>query len=193
MSTKYKVVLIGDSAVGKTSIFTRFEHGEFNEDHELTVGGAYSKVSVKTQFETIEFGIWDTAGQEKFRNIVPMYFQHSNFVLIVFDITSTDSFQSVRDWAELIQDKAPEDARIILIGNKVDLIAERKIQKEQIDKAAQEIGAIFCCETSAKTGEGVQTLIERIAEECIFSEKQANVQINSVPEDSTEKTKSGCC
>ncbi|OHT13181.1 Ras-related protein RABH1c [Tritrichomonas foetus] len=165
-----KVVLIGDSSVGKTAIFQRLEGDIFVEDHVPTVGGGFTKYQIKPESDDsvksgkiYELGIWDTAGQERFRNVIPMYFQRASFILIIYDVTSPDSFEHVTEWADMARDKAPSNAIIYLIGNKIDLTEKRVIGFEQAQELGERIGAAFVCETSAKSGFGIDVFINDIA------------------------------
>jgi small GTP-binding protein len=123
-----KAVLIGDSAVGKTSIFRRLESKTFDTEHVATVGGAFIRVWIDLPTGTrTEIGLWDTAGQEKFRTIVPMYFQKTDILIVVFDLTNPDSFRGIDNWITLARDRGPPDVRIFIIGNKLDLTAQRAV------------------------------------------------------------------
>lgn len=166
---KTKAVFIGDSGVGKTSLFQRFESNEFHDEHVFTVGGAYAKISVETKSgRTVDIGLWDTAGQERFRNIIPMYFQRADFVLVVYDVTSRDSFESLNEWITLAKEKAPQTAKIIIVGNKLDLTEQRCIGKEECADIAEHVNAEFYIETSAKTAQGLDILQQQLGE---FSEQ----------------------
>ena len=186
--SKFKIVLIGDSGVGKTSIFTRFDKDTFIEDPGMTIGGAFTRVDVNTQKGPIELGIWDTAGQERFRNVVPMYFQRAFMVLIVFDLTNEESFEHLDEWIEMSKDKSPPGCKFIIIGNKLDLINSRAVPFNAFQSVAQKHDALFTLETSAKTGEGIDILLQKIAEECVKTEispdvveQQPDFQDQSVP------------
>lgn len=160
-----KVVLIGDSAVGKTSLFQRMKGEDFIEDQSSTVGGSCSYFEVQTEKGDVKLNMWDTAGQERFRTIVPMYFRKAGVVLIVFDVTKRGTFDSIDEWYRLVCDKAPQNAKIILVGNKTDLRQSKNdsVQVAEIVKKGEEIGAIFSTETSALSGNGIELLKETIA------------------------------
>jgi small GTP-binding protein len=161
-----KAVLIGDSGVGKTSIFQRIENNTFNDAHIPTVGGAYTALQVGVSERDI--GLWDTAGQERFRTIVPMYFQRANIVVIVFDLTSRPSFEHLADWYDIAKSKAPEGIKYVLIGNKRDCTDDRVIPLADAEDAQQRFGASVYIETSAVTGDGFDLILSefgKIADE----------------------------
>jgi len=157
-----KIVLIGDSGVGKTSLFQRFDSDTFQEDHIFTVGGAFAKVSIQTENGSIDCGVWDTAGQERFRNVVPMYFQKADYIIVVYDVTNKESFDSVDSWIEMAKDKAPADAKIVLVGNKIDLNEKRSVSFDEGTQFSSSKQISIFIETSAKTGHGTQLLLKEI-------------------------------
>lgn len=191
-----KAVLIGDSGVGKTSIFQRLESDTFNEDHVITVGGAYTKISTKNSMNIpIDIGFWDTAGQERFRNVIPMYFQKAHFVIAVYDITNKDSFNNLNQWVEIVRDKAPEDVKIIFIGNKAD-IENRQVEYEDAEKLCKELGGCAFLETSAKTRFGLDDLINEITNLCDNvddKEKEEEIHVNEDNKNDTQERKSCPC
>jgi small GTP-binding protein len=160
---KVKVVFIGDSEVGKSALFTRFQRRPFQPGAPSTVGGACANISVQMEGQqTIDMIIWDTAGQEKYRGIIPMYFSRCAFILIVYDISNRQSFEGISDWYQLSRDKAPDVAKVILIGNKSDL-PERAVSIAEGTEFASSIGAHMFFETSAMTGDGVEEVILSVA------------------------------
>lgn len=173
-----KVVLIGDSGVGKTAIYQRFDSNTFSEDHLMTIGAAYAKIIIKSEAGQIEVGIWDTAGQEKFRNVVPMYFQRADYVFLVYDISQRETFNDLDIWYEMVNDKAPSDAKIFVIGNKNDLELQRQVSFEEGTNFASKIESLFL-ETSAKSGLGIDMLQQMIAKEEVeeLNKKQIKSQV----------------
>ncbi len=160
---KVKVVFVGNSGVGKTALFHRFEKNEFCRDISSTIGGACTNVNVDLDTnEQVPLIVWDTAGQESFRAIVPMYFSRAAFILIVYDVSSMVSFQAVKDWYNLSKEKAPENAKIIFIGNKSDL-EKREVSYQDLDQLASELDTFLHTETSAITGSGIHDLLTSIA------------------------------
>jgi small GTP-binding protein len=171
--TTFKGVLIGDFSVGKTSICQRMHNGSFDEMHIPTVGGSYLRLSVQcADGSRVEVALWDTAGHERFRTIVPMYFRQVNFVLVVFDLTCQTSFDNIDMWTNLASQKSPTDVKFVLVGNKNDLMDKREIQFDVAQNKANEMKAVAYIETSACTGAGFDSLqdeIARIAHEMTIS------------------------
>lgn len=161
---KAKIVFIGNSSVGKTALFERLKKNVFISNTSPTVSGACANIEVNLDKDVnITLMIWDTAGEESFRSIVPMYFSRAAFILIVYDITSPSSFESVPEWFELSKSKAPEWSKIIIIGNKSDLEEQRKVTLSECDELCNKLGAFFTIETSAVNGDGVNDLLQYIA------------------------------
>ena len=115
-----KIVLLGDPAVGKSSIVQRFCQDKFEENYKLTIGGAYLQKDVKLKNgDILKLHIWDTGGQEKFRSIAQMHYKDAGVVILVFDITRQDSFESIKNyWYPQVKEKAPQNAIIALIASK---------------------------------------------------------------------------
>jgi small GTP-binding protein len=166
MTIRVKAVLVGDSGVGKTSLYQRLEHQTFTPVHLPTVSGSFAKLSVPLRDgKSAIIGLWDTAGQERFRTIVPLYFQRASMVLIVFSLASHESFDHVNGWYELAKSHVPPDARFLLIGNKND-VAEREVAFNEAQEQSEILMADRYIETSAATGTGCADLMEVLAE-CI--------------------------
>ena len=193
MRRTLKAVLVGDSGVGKTAIFQRMESNTYEDSHIPTVGGAYTKVLLTgANGEPVDVGLWDTAGQERFRNIVPMYFQRANVVLVVFDVTQRATFENIEMWCEMARAKAPETAKIMLIGNKSDLIGAKEIEFGELQNAKARIGAVTGIETSAMNGDGFDILKEelvRVASSFVEAEEEQKGE----PQIEEEPRKKGPC
>jgi small GTP-binding protein len=157
-----KVVLIGDSGVGKTSLLERMKSGAVRANPPLTVGGGCALVSTTLEDgSALPLVIWDTAGQEKYRGIVPLYFSNAAVVVVVYDVTNDDSFANIDEWVHLAGQNAPEDARFLLVGNKIDLATKIRISAEAATKKAGEMRADLA-QASAVTGEGITNLLSEI-------------------------------
>jgi small GTP-binding protein len=139
-----KLVMIGDSSVGKTSIVTRLVFDKFKTDNTSTIGGAFNVLTKKTSNnEVFKFQIWDTAGQDRFRSLVPMYVQRCNLVFFVFDITFLDSFNAIKNyWYKFVTSIEP-NTEIILIGNKSDLESKRQVLNSDAEEYAEHIGVPY--------------------------------------------------
>lgn len=185
-----KAVLIGDSHVGKTAVFARLETDTFVADYAPTIGGAFTELSLPgDDGSECKICLWDTAGQERFRNVVPLYFQDAKIVLLVYDITSRESFQNIESWAALARTRADRNAQIILIGNKSDLINERAVHLEELQECRKDIGAVSALEVSAKTADGFDFLRQELAHHVT----QPNVAGTTVPIDAVEPPPSCAC
>jgi len=155
-------VLLGDAAVGKGSSVERFVKHEFFEFQQPTLGAAFLTHSVQLADVIVKFEIWDTAGQERYRSLAPMYYRGAAAALVVYDITSYDSFTGAKTWIEELQRQGSSDIVIGLAGNKCDLEEKREVPIEESRSYAQENRCLFY-ETSAKTGENVQNIFQHIA------------------------------
>jgi len=160
----YKLSLIGDGGVGKTSMVQRYVHGIFKADYKATIGTFISKK--ECQFDelktSVRFMIWDLAGQSQFQRLWPDYLTDSRAGIIVFDITNRESFENVKKWYDIITEVAFQNILLILVGNKVDLGNSREITTEEGMELAKELG-IYYMETSAKTNENIGDVFEWIA------------------------------
>jgi len=159
-----KVVLLGESAVGKTSIITRFVENKFKQDvmSSLSANFVSKKLEIgKNQF--IKFDIWDTAGQEKYRALTKIFYQDSKIVILVYDITNKNSFNELKNyWYEKVKENSSNDVIFAIAGNKCDLYENEQVEKTEGEKFAKEIGAIFH-ETSALNSNGIYELFNEIA------------------------------
>ena len=167
----FKVVLVGESGVGKTSIITQFIDQTFQEDQQSTTGGTFSTKSVKCgNNKTLKFEIWDTAGQERYRSLTKMFYKDANAAILVYDITRKDSFEQLKlYWAEQIKE-CPENIIVVIAANKNDLIQKEEVDEEEARKFASDLGAIFVG-TSAKQVESINSLFIEIAKKYTGSEQ----------------------
>ncbi|WVQ75876.1 hypothetical protein IAR50_005510 [Cryptococcus sp. DSM 104548] len=173
-STSFKLVLLGESAVGKSSLVLRFVRDEFSDFRESTIA-AFLTQSVKLdENSTIKFEIWDTAGQERYKSLAPIYFRNSNAAVIVYDITQT-SFEKAKQWVKELKRSADPSIVIMLVGNKTDMASQRKTPRELGQQYADEEGLLFT-EASAKTGEEVEELFLAIAKKLPLAPPQQRGQ-----------------
>ena len=163
-----RVVLIGDSAVGKTSILNQlFDHTA--NAAVPTVGANYQIYVEEIDGVKVEIQIWDTAGQETYRSLAPIYFRNARAAIAVYDVTSPGTLEALRDWVKLFRDVAGEDQLIFVVGNKIDLADDRKVSRESGKQWAERLRITETREVSAKTGEGVQDLFTDLARKLIQS------------------------
>jgi len=160
----FKVVLVGEMGVGKTSIITQFIDQTFLEDQQTTAGGTFSTKSVVCDgVKILKFEIWDTAGQEKYRSLTKMFFKDANAAVMVYDITRKDSFEELKNyWTSQIKESSPENIILAIAANKSDLIQQEAVEEENARNFSKEINAIFVS-TSAKDSEGINNLFKEIA------------------------------
>jgi len=180
-SSSVKLVLLGEAAVGKSSLVLRFVNNDFQENKEPTIGAAFLTQKCNLPTRTIKFEIWDTAGQERFASLAPMYYRNAQAALVVYDLTKPTSLVKAKHWVAELQRQASPGIVIALVGNKLDLTSDgesgdsasapgegedsgdaRKISTEEAKGYADEEGLLFF-ETSAKTGYNVTEVFTAIA------------------------------
>ncbi|KIS69972.1 putative GTP-binding protein ypt5 [Mycosarcoma maydis] len=161
---QFKLVLLGESAVGKSSLVLRFVKDQFDDYRESTIGAAFLTQTVSLDAQTtVKFEIWDTAGQERYKSLAPMYYRNANCAVVVYDITQPSSLDKAKAWIRELQRQADPNIIIALAGNKADLASTRRaIPTEEAEKYAQEEGLLFL-ETSAKNSSNVSELFTMIA------------------------------
>jgi small GTP-binding protein len=158
-----RVVAIGDSSVGKTSILTRLMGDPFNPYESNTVGANWHLHTTEVQGEPVELQIWDTAGEERYRSLGPLYYRNAVAAVAVYDVTSRGSFENVSSWIDAYRAVAGPDGLVFVVGNKTDLQDKRVVAFEEGLDWAQERRYEFC-ETSAQSNEGIEDLFKAVAE-----------------------------
>ncbi len=159
---QFKLVLLGDSAVGKSSLVLRFVRGQFFEYQESTIGAAFLTQTVALNDTTVKFEIWDTAGQERYHSLAPMYYRGAAAAVVVYDLTSQDSFARAQAWLRELQQQDNPNLVMALAGNKADLADQRQVQEAEARAYAEQNGLLFF-ETSAKTAANVEAVFNEIA------------------------------
>ncbi|OVA15688.1 Small GTPase superfamily [Macleaya cordata] len=152
----FKIVLIGDSAVGKSQILSRFARNEFSLDSKATIGVEFQTRTLVIQHKSVKAQIWDTAGQERYRAVTSAYYRGAVGAMLVYDITKRQSFDHIPRWLEELRGHADKNIVIILIGNKSDLENQRAVPTEDAKEFAQKEG-LFFLETSALEATNVET------------------------------------
>ena len=190
----YKIVVLGDISVGKTSILSRFRYGIFEPEYMPTLGIDFFSQNLFYEDKTIRLILWDTAGEERFRSLIPSYLKNADCIIIVFDITNKDSFNSLNKWLTDSKNNASEGTIYIICGNKSDLKEKRTVNENEIDEYIKKNELIYV-ECSAKNGEGIKDLFNTVAKnlgEVNFakSDYAVNVDLNNVNEVKTEQSKS---
>ena len=159
-----KVVLVGNSGVGKTCIINQYITNVFNEEQLTTTGATYStkKLFIESKNKTISFEIWDTAGQEKYRSLTKMFYKDSSIVIMVYDITNEESFNDIKSyWLDEVINNSNENVIMAIVGNKSDLIENEKVKEEDVKNFANEKGIHYAC-ISAKMKNGIDDLFKDI-------------------------------
>ncbi len=176
----FKLLLIGDSGVGKSNLLLRFADEIFTPSYISTIGVDFKIKTIKIDGKTVKLQIWDTAGQERFRTITSSYYRGANGIIIVYDVTDRDSFSNVKAWLGEIERYATESVDKLIVGNKSDK-PDRAVETAEAKHFADEIGLPFI-ETSAKTGEHVEAAFMKMAE---------NIKKRFASQPSVGKAKSG--
>ena len=181
---KYKLIFLGDQNVGKSSILNRFLNDTFIEEYQATIGLDFQSKNVQIDNQDIHLLLYDTAGQEKFRSLIPMYTRDADIILLVYDITNKESFVNLSLWLKDLTNINFDEAIICIVANKIDLNEKRVVNLEEGEKFAEEHDFIFQ-EISAKTGEGFselfyKNLFEKIRTKFRPSGQQPATEINDI-------------
>jgi small GTP-binding protein len=161
---EFKVVLAGTQAVGKTSIIMRYCDQGFSDDRQSTIGSAFISHHVTTRHGEAILQIWDTAGQERYRSLVPMYSRGAVVAIVVFDVTSPESFEDLDEWISQVRDKANQNCEIVVAGNKCDL--ERVVTEADVDAWMERRDFVNnVVYVSSKTGSNIERLFDMVCEQ----------------------------
>ncbi|KAK8805658.1 hypothetical protein WA158_002314 [Blastocystis sp. Blastoise] len=161
VNQNHKVILLGEASVGKTSILQYILTGEFNEHCPSTLGVNYQEIKVPTEYGRMTLQIWDTAGQEKYQGLTKMYYRQTDVALIVYDITSQDSFNKAKKWYTELKEQNNTNSMVILLGNRSDLEQHRKVATSMGRNFAA-LNNLYFYETSAKTGDNIDEVVHFI-------------------------------
>lgn len=176
----FKIVIVGDASVGKSNILTRFIRDEFMSNSRSTIGVEFATKNITIKNRVIKAQIWDTAGQEKFRALSKTYYRGAVGCLVVYDITSSESFSHVEKWLSEVKDTADEKLVAMLIGNKVDLEDKRAVNDQEAAEFAEKHGLGFM-ETSAKDNLNIEAAFNKLINEiyCTLSEEDKTDNVNT--------------
>ena len=195
---KFKIVIIGDSGVGKTNLLKSFVSNTFDQNSKATVGVEFIIKSYKINNHIFKIELWDTAGQERYKSITSIYYKGAKGALIVYDITSKSSFDNIDKWLCEIRDKTSKDIKLMIIGNKIDLKELREVNDEEALNKATILG-IPLMETSALDSTNVKEAFNDLLKE-IYKDMKKNKSLgidygtkNGIDLDTNEKRKSACC
>lgn len=182
---KFKVVIVGPSGVGKTSIINRYCFDIFHSDVNTTVGIDYMSKKMVVQDKTINFLFWDTAGQEKYKSLVPSYIRDCDLALAVFDATSQETFDEAKKYVANVREIRGNDAMIAFIGNKIDLLQESKIEFDAAGYSRENNLRYF--EVSAKEGTNINSMFQALAEDVLPFSNRHNATVVLVKTEHSEK------
>ena len=202
----FKVVLIGDTSVGKTNILSKYLTNDFDPDSKATVGVEFGTKNFKIEDNIVKVQIWDTAGQERYRSITNAYYKGAKGSLLVYDITNPKTFESIDRWLSDLKVNGDENISVVLLGNKSDLELDRKVSTQQ-GKEKAEFYKLAFLETSALNGNNIDKAFSELITDVYKNhhdlfEKQAKVVINDRAinlenadenDEKIEKEKKGCC
>eukprot|EP00300_Choanocystis_sp_HF-7_P033276 c45593_g1_i1.p1 GENE.c45593_g1_i1~~c45593_g1_i1.p1 ORF type:complete len:211 (-),score=56.35 c45593_g1_i1:172-804(-) len=161
---QFKLVLLGQAAVGKSSIVLRFVKDEFQDFQEATIGAAFCTKTMSLESGAVcKYEVWDTAGQERYESLAPMYYRGAHAAIVVFDITSLESFEKSQKWVRDLGKQGNPNIVVCLVGNKLDMAADRQVPTDMAAKYAADNGILFI-ESSAKSGENIAAIFARIAD-----------------------------
>ncbi|XP_076439231.1 uncharacterized protein LOC143278082 [Babylonia areolata] len=165
-SIEAKVVVLGSQGVGKTSVVIRYVGGMFTKTVSPTIGASFFTYKMTLDGYRIKLQVWDTAGQERFRSMAPMYYRKANAAMLVYDITSLESFYDIKDWVKELKRNVDTPITMCLLGNKSDLDSGRKVSREEAAEYATSIDALFF-ETSALKNTGIEDAFLRVSKDLL--------------------------
>ena len=188
----YKILILGDSTVGKTCFLTRYADNTFQENQMATLGVDYKLKNVKMgDGNIVKLQIWDTAGQDRFHSLTRNYFKGAHGIILLYDITTQSSFDNVSKWIKQIKEDASEKVVIILVGNKIDLEHKRAIPTEEGEKIAEDFGLIFF-ECSAKTGKNINEAFNELIKKTVANFSKPAGKGQKLKQNRSDGSK-GCC
>ncbi|OHT16939.1 small GTP-binding protein [Tritrichomonas foetus] len=187
-----RAVLIGDSSVGKTCLVNQFIHNEFNPQEVSTIGALYETYSSTVNGKRIELQIWDTSGQEKFKSLGPVYYRDAAAAILVFDLTSRNSFLNLSSWLNLFKNVTGGQSIIVVVGNKKDLSDSVNVTENEAREWAASFGYNFFV-TSAKNGEGVKEVFESLMHSLVEKENDVRSRVfQQLPKKQYVETNKSC-
>ena len=188
----YKILLLGDSSVGKTCFLMRYADNTFQEIHMTTIGLDYKLKNVQLDDgKIVKIQIWDTAGQDRFRSITKNYYKGAHGIILIYDVTSRKTFENVQNWITQIKEEVSDKVNIILVGNKIDDEKNRKVTTEEGKQMADSCKLEFF-ETSAKSGVGIDSTFNELVKKTV--ETYSKIEGKGEKLNSKKSgTKKGCC
>ena len=193
-----KVILIGNSGVGKTSIINRFYLNKFEEKQNITFTANFIVKNINIDGKTVILNVWDTAGQEKFKSVNKIFIKNSNIIIFVYDITNHKSFEELDFWYKLIIDESEEDAIFGLAGNKADIVEKESVSIEEGQKRAEKWGATFALLSAKEDKAGISSFFTELVKNYLGNplEKDLGRKTIKIDQNDIKKKKSSkgeCC
>jgi Ras-related protein Rab-5C len=187
-----KVVMLGSQTVGKSSIVTRLIRGTFTIETVSTIGAVFQSKTVNVGDVQVKLQIWDTGGSERYRSMAPMYFRDADAAIVVYDMTSAQSFHELEGWLKALAEQGPEALVVALVGNKCDLRASRTVSPEVARGFVADNGIPIYVEASALSGENIDPVFEQVAAAVLTGGNALGPKKRTVTFEAP-KTKSDCC
>ncbi|CAG9327896.1 unnamed protein product [Blepharisma stoltei] len=195
----FKILIIGDSSVGKTSVLLRFVDDMYSPEFQTTIGVDFKIANLNVNGKVIKLQLWDTAGQDRFRNIVASYYRGAQGIMLMYDITNPTSFQNITRWHEEAQGYLQSSVPKLLIGNKSDLSHQRQVKQDEAQQLAERLGMDYI-ETSAKSSQNVKQAFENMSKKILSTVSATRPTSTSYAPTSTRVTSGtsiaktgGCC
>tara|TARA_B100000674_G_C37978072_1_gene980502 strand:+ start:6982 stop:7599 length:618 start_codon:yes stop_codon:yes gene_type:complete len=190
----FKVILVGNSGVGKTSMLSRYVDKVFDSNFLMTIGVDFKVKKLELNCKSIKLQIWDTAGQERFRTINSAYYRGSNGIILVYDVSNRKSFEDIKDWLGELDDHCSKETIKVLVGNKSD-VEFRSVSIEEAENFAEKYGMSYI-ETSAKNNKNIETIFLKLAVD-IYKLSQNNEKKNTdvivLTDTKSKRIKKKCC
>jgi len=204
-TSSFKVVLLGEGCVGKTSLVLRYVEDKFNDKHYSTLQASFLTKKLNINGSRVSLSVWDTAGQERFHALGPIYYRDSHGAILVYDITDEDSFDKVKMWVKELRKMLGSSVELCIVGNKIDMEKQRHVQASAAEEYAKSVGAKHY-HTSAKLNKGVEELFVDLTKRMLdkrllngngssdrVASGRGSVVIADDLQDPNNTTKKGCC
>ena len=194
-----KMILLGESGVGKTSIISRYVENTFSDDVMTSNAMTYVQKELTIDKQKIQLNIWDTVGQEKYRSLSKLFFKDTKIVILVYSITSMASFEGLAYWSNLYKETIGDDAILGVVGNKSDLYLEQEVSDEKGEEFAKENGGFFSVISAKVNGEQLDHYIHKLVMEYLkknptIIKNPKNIKLDDEEnEDNVQEIKAGCC